>query len=229
VKCSNLTLTVVAVCLCALTSSVLATPIPIYSGTLTSSSGLFGTASWGADASLSYEVTSLDDGLWKYEYTLTVASKGISHFILETSPSFQETNVIGGIPGGITSNVALAEIELKTNTEQQGNPNIPTSVYGIKFNLGEESTVITMSLISNRVPVWGDFYVKGGKDGKGANKVDLTLYNTGFAAADPLLAPDANVTDHILVPDTTTLPEPATLAMLGFGGVMVLIRKRKRA
>jgi hypothetical protein len=84
-----------------------------------------------------------------------------------------------------------------------------------------------MSLISDRDPVWGDFYAKGGKDGKGPDKVDLVLYNTGFTAADPLLAPDANVTDHILVPDTT--PEPATMAMLTLGGVMVLIRKRKRA
>ena len=228
-KRSNLTLTVVVVCLFAITSSALATPIPMYSGTLTSGSGLFGTASWETDASLSYEVTSLDGGLWKYQYTLTVADKGISHFIIETSPSFQETNIIGGIPGGITSNVTLGEIELKTNTEQQGNPDIPESLYGIKFNLGEESTVVTMSLISDRVPVWGDFYAKGGKDGNGANKEDLTLYNTGFTAADPGLAPSANVTDHILVPDTDTTPEPATLAMLGLGGVMVLIRKRKRA
>ena len=55
--------------------------------------------------------------------------------------------------------------------------------------------------------------------------MDVILYNTGFTAADPLLAPSANVTDHILVPDTT--PEPATMALLGFGGVMMLIRKKK--
>jgi len=226
VKRSNLIITVVVVCICAVASLAMATPIsPTYSGTLTSGNGLVGTASWETDVSLSYEVTSLDGGLWKYEYTLTVESKDISHFIIETSLSFQASNIVGGIPGGITSDVTLGEIELQMNTEQEGNPNLPESLYGIKINLNEDSTTVTASFISDRDPVWGDFYAKGGKDGN--PKVDLTLYNTGFTAADPLLAPDANVTDHILVPDTT--PEPATLTLLGLGAVMVLIRKRKRA
>jgi len=225
VKRSNITLTVVAVCLCAMTSLATATPLPTYSGTLTSGDGLTGTASWAKGSSLSYEVTSLAGGLWEYEYTLSVASKDISHFIVETSLNFQETYIIGGIPGGITSNVTLGHIELKTHGEK-GNPNLPESIYGLKFDVLGDFTTITTSFVTDRVPVWGDFYAKDGKDGKGKHKEDVTLYNTGFTAADPLLAPSANVTDHILVPDTN--PEPTTMCMLALGGLIVIRRRRKR-
>ena len=55
---------------------------------------------------------------------------------------------------------------------------MPGPVHGIKFEAagGADLTTATLSFDSDRVPVWGDFYAKGGQG---------TLWNTGFLTADP--------------------------------------------
>ena len=55
--------------------------------------------------------------------------------------------------------------------------------------------------MSDRPPVWGDIYAKGGQ---------VYAYNAGFVAADTAL-------DHVAVPDGDGggVPEPSSLALLG--------------
>ena len=189
--------------------------------------GLDGTGFWITDngetewfpAELSWEVTQ-DGSLWNYEYTLKVYRADISHFIIETSSSFGSGNMFDAVYPG-------TEIEIQTHTSANGNPYIPGDVYGAKFDIGDEGvaepdyTTITVSFDSDRDPIWGDFYAKCGAVGGTQN----TVWNEGFLVADPLDAPaDGTVLNHVLVPDT--IPEPATLVLLGLGS-LALLRRRK--
>ena len=74
------------------------------------------------------------------------------------------------------------------------------------------------------MPVWGDFYAKDGK----VQGVTNTLWNAGFTNpdTDPSDAPsDGTADSHVLVPDTT-IPEPASAALLGVGLAGLLARRR---
>jgi hypothetical protein len=67
---------------------------------------------------------------------------------------------------------------------------------------------------STRAPVWGDFYMKDGKE----DMSDIYAYNTTFGTDDPLDPPsNGSINYKILRPDTytTIIPEPGTLLLLG--------------
>ncbi len=198
--------------------------------------GLMGTGSWGTGPTdLSWVVTDLGGGLWSYDYTMTMPSKSVSHFIIETSPTFTLDNIIG-----IGSNVAIdPNWEVKTydpNDPGNSNPNLPGSIYGAKFNIAdgvEDSTLVMFSLTSDRDPIWGDFYAKDGTENQGT--VNVTVGNTGFLLADPLSGPvNGSIENHLLVPDTTNggpggpIPEPMTMATfaMALAGVGAAVRKR---
>jgi len=190
--------------------------------------GLNGTGFWVTDngnqnwfpAALSWEVTQNVDQTWHYEYTLNVFQADVSHFLLETSPSFGSSNLIDPVYPGTS-------FEIHSFTEQNGNPYMPGGAYGVKFEIGDEAvaepqyTNITISFDSDRDPVWGDFYAKCGAVGGTQN----TVWNEGFLDADPLAGPgDGSVLNHVLVPDT--VPEPATALLMCLGG-LALLRKRR--
>lgn len=158
----------------------------------------------------SWTVTDTDTGLqagwWRYTYEWNATKPpgvsggdGLSHLIIELSPNITANEYEFG----------SLSAEVKTHLELQGNPDLPESVYGAKIQTSGTQVVITFD--SSRVPVWGDFYAKGG---------DVYAYNAGFLAADPLVAPaNGSIDNHILRPDTVTvghLPDGGTtLAFLG--------------
>lgn len=175
---------------------------------------------------LSWNVTG-NPGAWHYAYRLDTTTRDVSHFLLETSPTFTSQNISS----------FTGPIEIGTWTPQDGNSNLemPANLYGIKFNWGG-STHVTYEFDSNRAPRWGDFYTKDGNSGTGHY-----AWNTGFGNpdSDPVGPPANGSLDyHLLVPDTVgppdvnDVPEPGSLALglcaLGvtLGGV---IRRRRTA
>jgi hypothetical protein len=186
-----------------------------YVGTLSSADGgIDGLGGWidPGPTTISWEVTD-NVTSWHYKYTLTVPAAAVSHFILETSPAFDATDIFDE-SGPFTS------IEIKLNTAAQGSPDMPDSMYGIRFDETTGTTVV-IEFDSLRIPVWGDFYAKDG-----GNDPVIQAWNAGFTASDsdpgdPI--GNGSVGNHLLVPDTR-IPEPATLALMAAGALALLRR-----
>lgn len=230
--------------------------------TLTSGYGLTGNGDWASGASLWYQATKQADG-WLYEYKLTVADKGISHFIFETSDGFGFDQLISGFIA-VATDVGVSGMELanlltgpKSFTEDNGNPGIPGSVWGIKFDvpylkkdeapkpgyLADDTYEISFSFTSSHQPMWGNFYAKDGttEDDTGA-KIWNYLYNEGFALYSAEFLEQNRYAEYgdqfyaqmlksyVLVPDTVTVPVPGAMLLGSLGlGAAGLHLKRKKA
>ena len=199
-----------------LTSSALGV---VYTGSLSSSPGeIDGKQGWIDPGPTTIEWTVSDNlnGSWHYEYTLTVPETegDVSHFIIEVSDGFDDTDIFNEI-GPFTGT------EVKTHLGMSaGNPSMPEDMYGIKFD-GVTGTAVTISFDAWRMPVWGDFYAKCG--GTPTNEA----WNMGFGSPDidPTDPPISGTIDnHILVPDTY-IPEPSTLLLLALGAI--ILRKKR--
>ena len=188
--------------------------VPTYSGSLSSAlSEIDGREAWinPGPTTIAWEVTDMGT-FFHYKYTLTVPASetDISHFVIEISGNFTESdfwNETG--PFGAT--------EIGDFGDHNGNPNIPSSVHGLKFDETTGTTAV-IEFDSLRVPVWGDFYSKGGRNPPNE------AWNEGFAIADPLAAAaNGTIANHILVPDSV-VPEPGTCVLFGLGGLMLFRR-----
>lgn len=196
-----------------------------YTGLLTSQNGgLINTDKWIVSGSswttIAYDIVDNLNGTWTYNYTLNVQkSPGISHFDIETSATFSKDNIVGSVN---VNGVNYANTDSKVALGDWGNqgnssPNIPGILHGIKFDIGGE-TSYTVTFTSNRIPVLGDFYAKGGNNS--------AVWNAGFTADDL----DINTANHIYVPDTkTAVPEPGTfLAIIStIPAVLMALKRRK--
>lgn len=209
-----------------------------YSGGLTGANGgLVGTGSW-VDKMLSkpnqramwsaptfnWTVSQNANSTWHYEYTLQVSQKDISHAVIEVSRTFGGRD-IWGVHGGC---VEIGDYG-PGDHENQG---IPAQIHGIKFDISS-GTTSHLYFDSDRAPVWGDFYSRGGKDS--GSKDWNAVWNAGFLkpyAYVDIPISDATYQDHILVPDSairSVVPEPASFASLlaGFLGLFGLLRRRR--
>jgi len=195
-----------------------------------------------------------DTGLWTYTYNLGLDNKELSHFIIETShvdyygtATFTNDNVKDGTtyPG--------PDAGLGIYTEGNGNWGLPSTFYGFKWDTTPEDQdppsgfdtfdyTYEYILVSDRAPMWGNLYLKDGKDGG----IDTYAYNLGwgtardgiYASFDPDNPPASTLEgfDFALVPDSETtppnnpVPEPGTFILLGAGliGILTLRRKIKR-
>jgi len=166
----------------------------VFTGDLSSATGgIDGVGEWisPGPTTIAWEATD-NTTSWHYKYTLTVPSQDISHFIVETSVNFGDLDIFNETgPFGKT--------EIKTHVPGPANPSMPDDVFGVKFDETTGTTVV-IEFDSLRVPVWGDFYAKGGLS---------QAWNAGFVSGDTdPVAPAANgsVDNHILVPDTRRAP-----------------------
>jgi hypothetical protein len=217
-----------AVLVIASLAAAAAAAVPTYTGSLSVGSGLVATELWNdVTTTLSYSVIyNPGTQTWSYSYTLSVPEKNISHFIIEVSPSFTLSNLLDTSWSVSPAGTAL----LGTNNVSPANTYMPEDLYGIKFTPGGVQQV-TVTIESDRSPIWGDFYGRCGfSDG-----ILNTAYNTGFSSpdSDPSILsiplgdnPGGLLTNHILVPDT--VPEPLTLSVLVLGG-LAMMRRRARA
>ncbi len=187
-----------------------------YSGDLSSALGeIGGMNGWinPGPTTISWEVTDMTTH-FHYKYVLTVpeSESNISHFLIEVSELFSYDdfwNETGPFVG----------TEIGDWNQDNGNPSIPEEVHGLKFdNMWGATTVIEFD--SLRMPVWGDFYAKGG-----GTPVD-EAWNQGIDLPDPPDPPsDGSIDNHILVPDTV-VPEPSSLVLLALSGLLLTVRRR---
>jgi hypothetical protein len=194
----------------------------IYTGSLSSSLGeVDGKQVWidPGPTTIEWTVTENLDSSWHYEYTLTVPSTQteISHFIIEVSEGFGDADIFN--QSGPFSKTEI----MKHRPSSPASPSLPDDIYGIKFD-DTTGTTLTIAFDSWRMPVWGDFYAKGG------GRPPDEAWNMGFASPDidPLDLPaSGSIDNHILVPDAY-IPEPATFLLLAFG-VMIAVKVRRAA
>jgi hypothetical protein len=190
----NFLVVAVAVALMALpmaAHSALVNPITSANG------GVVGGGNWETGVSLGWSVADEGDN-YLYSYTFQSPTPALSHFILQTSDNFTENNILD------FSN-AYALDTFSAETQGGSNPGMPEPMFGIKFEGFEGGTLFDFSLTSNRAPMEGDFYAKGGDDS--------FAYNSGFGALNGA---------NILVPDTLDrVPVPETGALLLFGSGLI--------
>jgi hypothetical protein len=217
-----------------------------YSGSLSAADGgLEGLGTWVTDepvAVFSWNVTFDPlSGLWHYRYDLDLPAKEISHILFEVSDAVTADMVENPKKDDLPFPLSLVSVE--PETFGGGNPDMPGSMRGLKFD-DLDGLNVSFEFEIDRHPTWGDFYAKDGKTG-GPDGVTIQLWNAGFADGeamgflngnDPLAAiGNGSVNGHILVPDTETggappttmLPEPATLVGVA-GAVAALARYLRR-
>ena len=195
-------------------------PAAIFTGKLATESGVgvdglltgVGTV-WGSGSAVTWTVdTGYAPGQVSYSYTLTVASGqggGISHVNLETSQNFTVDDLL-------TTNWPAGDLEIGYLKVNPGSASMPSGINGIKFDDSPDVRSLTINFTSTRMPVWGDFYAKGGLSnelwnvgfGTAAQEADTTstYYDASDPAATPYEAPHSgSYSNHLLVPDTTSV------------------------
>jgi hypothetical protein len=180
------------------------------------SAGIAATAAWATGgASLSWNIVAVTGG-YQYSYVWTGSVKDLSHIILEVS-----SNTIASDFWGYTTNPESGDPKTYTATSDgKSNPNLPGPIYGLKFEPCSDSTSFSFSFISDRAPMWGNFYAKDGKDQNGT--IDVTAWNTGFL--------QTGQSYYAAVPDThTVVPIPPAIWLMGTGLLSLIgIRRRFR-
>ena len=186
----------------------------MYTGSLMSTQGEL-VSEWKtpngpvSDVSLSWEVAYLDQQqLWSYTYLFSGGAPDISHGIIEVSENFSGLmiNEGGNIDPG-TSPFESGDPKIYNDSAQgNSNPNIPGDLFGIKFEDQASWTIIT-----DRAPMWGDFYANGARTGY--------AYNSGFGMNTTASVGNGNAKTNsqawALVPDTQVVPIPGAAWLLG--------------
>lgn len=193
----------------ALLSALMALPMAAHSalvGSVSTSDGsVIGGGNWETGVTLGWEISDAGDN-YLYSYTFEAPDPGLSHFILQTSGNFTVNNVLE-----ISNEYALNTF---TSGDGNSNPGLPGDLYGIKFEGFTEGSPWTFTLLSDKAPMEGDFYAKGGEGSY--------AYNSGFGEGE------GGTGAKILVPDTLIQRVPEAGAMLLFGsGLLGLVGYRR--
>jgi hypothetical protein len=180
----------------------------------------------GETMTVTWVITNPSTDVWRYQYTFSMYDNpSISHFILDLTddcvdPDNQDSCVYDVSPPN--------DAEFGTFGFSTSNPGFPTgqSITGIKFQDfdPEAEDPFTLIFFSDRAPVYGDFYIKGGS---GAN--EAFAFNTGLkpenrSSEDPtLFIARPNGGDDVVI-----APEPAVLALFGMGLLAVGLQVRRK-
>lgn len=176
--------------------------------------GMVATASWsGGNADLVWSVRE-SGNLFIYDYYWKTTSKALSHIIFAVSETFTKSNILAGTTSGW-------ELGWFGN-EGNSNPGIPESLYGMKF--GGNDTEEYYQIVTDRAPMWSDFYAKSGRDGNQW----VYAYNASFGSDPIAYSKGTDPYGYILVPDTvSSVPEPSTFALFGLGLTSLLFARKK--
>lgn len=173
--------------------------------------GLYASGdNWANPATtLSWNVTQLASGYFQYDYTFTLSTaagtKGISHVIIEVSENFTAANVKTGTTAGW---------ELGMFGTNNGNPGIPDTLYGLKWDGGGAKPSLSWTIVTDRAPMLGDFYAKDGNDPGQLPVFAYSGTSSGFGG-------------NVAVPDSV-VPIPGAAYLFGSGIVALIGLKRRR-
>ena len=178
-------------------------PISDYTGSRStpSANGLGSTI--GGTTTLSWVIDNgadPNDGLYHYSYTLQwTAQQGISHFILDLSDDCSATTIcIQNLTLGANDSYGDGGAVYGTFSGGGSDPGMPGTITGIKLYVTTTDKIFQFSFDSDRVPVWGDFYAKGGN----GTSNGFNVWNVGDANHSDVLP-----LDFIVRPDSTVLTE----------------------
>jgi hypothetical protein len=152
---------------------------------------------------LSWNISALAGGLYRYEYTIRGLDRPeVSHFVLDLSDNaLTDPAVMTNIStSGFTYNLEFGEFD----GSQPANPGLAAPIIGVKVNTNNPGNPFTFAFTSNRAPVWGDIYFKGGND------------SFAFNNGNPLHLSSTNVNDFIARPNGV-VPEPSSIALVAIG------------
>jgi hypothetical protein len=205
-----------------------------YTGSITSADGtFFASLPWSSGSSLSWSVDdTTNDGYWSYFYNFSSDIKEVSHVILEVSDTFTKANIFKA--------TGMDEGGLDIYSPNNSNPGLPGDIYGIKWNVPDaaDGTDWDFFIVTDRKPMWGDFYAKDGTYGEAPNKTFVYGYNSMFGNDTTATIADGNAGGWVLVPDTVgsepplppleQVPEPGTIALVGLGLAAIGLYRRGR-
>jgi hypothetical protein len=223
---------VLASCFSGLVSaaSVLGTAAPLGSGSRVAPASIVTGGAYDDGFTVAWDI-SFNGSFYLYEYTFSGFDfrgvPAISHFIMDVSDSCNDpvSNRTVCI-SNFTTNGLDPDFEWDDDFGPgPSNPGFPAgfSINGVKINIDEpdDTKDLTVSFESQRAPMWGNMYFKGGSSSY--------AYNTGLAAPDSM-----NVLDFIPVVDTVggpVVPEPGSVVLLlsGVAGLAFAHFRRSRA
>ncbi len=239
----------------ATTAGALAIPVAVTGADLIdyrdTDNGLVGQGRWDPSQGgfrIDWDIQDMGS-YWSYTYQLSnqdgsILSPDLSHWILEVSPSITPANideVIFNLSVDFSREDGVAELDWDQDPDgttgsgpggNNGNPNLPADLHGMKFP-GEEESLLIYSFDSTRMPIWGSMYAKDGSGYRGSPAT--TVWNAAIGTMPTELTSDFS--GWIPVPDTgkegppgEVIPEPGTISLLGVAlmGSLAWRRRRRR-